>query len=77
MATIEELSSRSGGKCELCGSTENLSVYEVAPSDGSAEQSVIVCQTCLEQIENPEKMDPSHWHCLNESMWSEIPRIDC
>ena len=75
MATIEELSSRSGGKCELCGSTENLSVYEVAPSDGSAEQSVIVCQTCLEQIENPEKMDPSHWHCLNESMWSEIPAV--
>ena len=61
--------------CELCGSSESLSAYEVAPSDGSAEQSVLVCSTCKSQIENPDTLDESHFNCLNDSMWSEIPAV--
>jgi len=61
--------------CELCGSSEGLSAYEVAPSDGSAEQSVLVCSTCKSQIENPDTLDESHFNCLNDSMWSEIPAV--
>ncbi len=75
MDRLETLKQRSGGKCELCGSTEGLSVLEVQPSDGSAEKSILVCQRCREQIENPEKMVPNHWHCLNESMWSTEPAV--
>ncbi len=75
MGITEELIARSGGKCELCGSMEHLDVYEVTPSDGTAERCVYVCKTCKEQIENPETTDPNHWHCLNESMWSEIPAV--
>jgi len=75
VATVEALSGRSGGKCELCGSTENLGVMEVPPSDGSAEKSILVCGVCREQIEHPEKIDPNHWHCLNESMWSPVPAV--
>ncbi|MFA5454493.1 MAG: PhnA domain-containing protein [Sulfurimonas sp.] len=75
MNVEKELIARSGGKCELCGSSDGLSVLEVAPSDGSAEQSIYVCATCKEQIENPDKMDEAHFNCLNESMWSEIPAV--
>lgn len=75
MSVEQELLERSGSVCELCGSDSNLSVYEVAPSDGSAQQSIMVCGTCREQIEDPEKMDPNHWHCLNESMWSTEPAV--
>jgi len=75
MSVEAELKERSGGVCELCGATEDLAVYEVAPSDGSAEQSVLLCATCREQIENPEKTDPNHWRCLNESMWSQVPAV--
>ena len=75
MSVEAELKERSGGVCELCGATEDLTVYEVAPSDGSAEQSVLLCATCREQIENPEKTDPNHWRCLNESMWSQVPAV--
>jgi protein PhnA len=75
MSVKDELMARSGGKCELCGSTEDLTVLEVSPSDGSAEKSILVCRTCREQIENPDKMDPNHWHCLNESMWSTEPAV--
>jgi protein PhnA len=75
MSVEKELEARSGGVCELCGSSEGLSVLEVAPSDGSAEQSIYVCSTCRDQIENPENMDETHFNCLNDSMWSEVSAV--
>jgi len=75
MSIKDDLMVRSNGVCELCGSTEDLQVYEVAPSDGSAEQSILVCSTCLEQIKDPKKIDTNHWRCLNECMWSEVPAV--
>ncbi len=76
MSTEQTLHERSGSTCELCGATDNLSVYEVPPSsDGSAEQSVLLCQTCREQIEEPDKVDANHWRCLNDSMWSQVPAV--
>ena len=75
MRVEEELKIRSGSKCELCQSSENLSLFEVAPSDGSVEQSIYICATCKEQIENPAMMDETHFNCLNDSMWSEVPAV--
>ena len=71
MGLEQDLQTRSGNKCELCASTDNLSVLEVSPSDGSIDRSVYVCSVCKEQIEDKDKMDENHWHCLNDSMWSE------
>ena len=68
------LETRSGGKCELCGSSEGLESFEVAPSDGSDEQSVYICSTCRGQIES-EELDETHFNCLNDSMWSEVPAV--
>lgn len=76
MSTEQVLRERSESKCELCGATENLGVYEIPPaSDGSADQSVLVCETCREQIEDPAKVDVNHWRCLNDSMWSQVPAV--
>lgn len=76
MTAKQELHMRSESKCELCGATQALEVYEVPPdSNGSPDQSVLVCDTCLAQIENPEKMDAHHWRCLNDSMWSQTPAV--
>lgn len=75
MSIEKELENRSGGICELCGSSEGLSALEVAPSDGTAEQSIYVCSVCKEQIQNPDKMDEAHFNCLNDSMWSEVPAV--
>ncbi len=70
MSTEQTLMQRSHSACELCGADNKLHVYEVPPtSDASAEQSVLVCQTCLEQIETPDTMDANHWRCLNDAMW--------
>ncbi len=75
MSTETELQARSESKCELCGAGENIGVFEVAPSDGSADQCVLICTTCRDQIEDPEKVDANHWRCLNDSMWSQVPAV--
>ncbi len=76
MTTETELQARSGNKCELCSAVEGLAVFAVPPSDDdSADQSILICSTCLEQIEDPEKVDVNHWRCLNDSMWSQVPAV--
>jgi protein PhnA len=72
MSLLEQLKDRSGAKCELCSATDSLQVYEVPPaSTGGLDGSLLACETCLVQIENLDKIEPNHWRCLNDSMWSE------
>lgn len=76
MSIEKELHTRSESKCELCAVTENLVVYEIPSSpSGSADESVLICDNCWEQIENPDKVDLHHWRCLNDSMWSQVPAV--
>ncbi len=75
MSLEQELMARSGSQCELCTSTDNLSALEVSPSDGSVQKSILVCATCKEQVQDKDKMDANHWHCLNDSMWSEVDAV--
>jgi protein PhnA len=76
MSIEKDLQKRSESKCEICSSTDNLSVYEVQPNpNGSADQAVYACETCQEQIDSPEKTDPNHWRCLNDSMWSQVHAV--
>lgn len=71
-----ELLVRSNEKCELCGATHDLTSYEVAPvKTDDTQDHILVCGTCHEQLEEPEKIEATHWRCLNESMWSEIPAV--
>lgn len=76
MSIEKELQSRSESKCELCSATDNLSVYEIPPvSAATPDQCILLCTTCQEQIEEPEKVDVNHWRCLNDSMWSQVPAV--
>ncbi len=76
MSVEKELQARSGEKCEFCGATDGLNVYEVPPTkNGKADNCVLVCETCLNQIENQETIDANHWRCLNDSMWSTVPAV--
>ncbi len=76
MSTENELYARSESKCELCGASDKLTVYAVPPSsNGSADECLLICDTCRGQIENPDKVDVNHWRCLNDSMWSQVPAV--
>ena len=72
MSVLQTLKERSNNTCELCGSTTDLSQYTIPPSlNENVDNDVLVCKTCLDQIEGNVEMDPNHWRCLNDSMWSE------
>ncbi len=76
MKLEQALLSRSENKCELCESTDTLTVYEIPPQDQSNEENcIIVCNTCLVQIEKKAALDQEHWKCLTSSMWSELPGV--
>jgi len=75
--TIEQsLHERSGSKCELCNATENPGIYEVPPdSKATLDDSILLCETCRDQIDNPSNVEVNHWRCLNDSMWSQVPAV--
>ncbi|WP_461515971.1 PhnA domain-containing protein [Porticoccus sp.] len=75
--TIEEtLLERSNGCCELCGSDTALTAFDVPPvTVADADHAILLCSKCREQIEDADKVDPNHWRCLNDSMWSQIPAV--
>lgn len=76
MSIDKALQIRSDSKCELCSAEENLAVFEIPPQTKSnAENCIYLCISCREQIEDPEKIDVHHWHCLNDSMWSQVPAV--
>ena len=76
MKLEEILLQRSESKCELCKSATNLKMYEVPPQSNSTEDNcILICDKCAAQIGKKEELDNSHWSCLSESMWSEVPGV--
>ncbi|WP_204344113.1 PhnA domain-containing protein [Psychroserpens algicola] len=72
MSVLQTLQERSNNTCELCASTNGLKQYTIPPSlNENVANDVLVCNTCLDQIESKTDMDPNHWRSLNDSMWSE------
>ncbi len=57
-------------KC--CKSTTNLTVYEVPTNK---EEGFLICAKCAAQLNKKEELDSTHWACLNEAMWGEIPAV--
>lgn len=71
-----DLHARSQSQCEFCKTTDNLSVYLVPPAnEETVDTSVLVCPTCLSQLQTPESVDANHWRCLNDAIWSEVPAV--
>jgi protein PhnA len=72
----KEIIERSGGVCELSGTSDNLQIYEAshAPND-SNDSFAYISETCIEQIVDKNATDANFWRCLNDSMWSEVPAV--
>src|SRR5215831_14239181 len=76
MKLEEVLFNRSGNKCELCGSGDGVTLYEVQPQDSRNEDNcIMICAKCRAQVEKKEELDSSHWKVLSETMWSEVPGV--
>ena len=76
MTLEQSLRQRSDSTCELCGNNDNLNVFAIPDSPEEVLiDSILICDICQEQIEDPEKVEPNHWRCLNDSMWSTVPAV--
>jgi protein PhnA len=72
MSLERELQQRSSSKCELCTSQEKLASYTVPDiKENGLETVLYACNVCFEQMNDADAIDPNHWRCLNDSMWSE------
>ncbi|MDY0320567.1 MAG: PhnA domain-containing protein [Arcobacteraceae bacterium] len=71
MSIENELKQRSNGVCELCGSSDDLKVYQVNLNDDGLDGNVLLCGVCNANVDSPKEIDENHWRCLNDSMWSE------
>lgn len=70
------ITERANNSCELCGAKEGLAVHEVQPVEQvGLDSCALLCGACREQIEDKDKTEVHHWHCLNDSMWSEVPAV--
>jgi protein PhnA len=76
MPILDKLHTRSNGQCELCGSTNELAPWLVPPGNkDNADGHILACASCREQLDDPDKVNPNHWRCLNDSMWSTVPAV--
>lgn len=72
----KELEQRSGTSCELCGSRESLVIYDVPNSPKDVKDtSILACSICVTQLLDDDMINPNHWRCLNDSMWSPLPAV--
>lgn len=76
MSIDKAIQERAGSQCEICTANDKLSIFEVPPHPkGTIDDSILICETCKDQIENPDHVDANHWRCLNDSMWSEVDAV--
>lgn len=76
MKLEDALLARSGNNCELCGSANDVQLYEVQPQDSRNEDNcIMICSKCRAQVEKKEELDSNHWKVLSETMWSEVPGV--
>lgn len=72
VVTEKRLKDRSGSKCEISGSDENLVVYLVEPkTEMTPENCILITKSLKDQIENPENTNANDWRGLSDSMWNE------
>jgi protein PhnA len=72
IVTEKRLKDRSGSKCEISGSDEDLVVYLVEPkTEATPENCVLITKSLKDQIEHKTTMNPSDWRGLSDSMWNE------
>ena len=72
VVTEKRLKDRSGSKCEISGSDENLVVYLVEPkTEAIPENCILIAKKLKDQIENPKTTNANDWRGLSDSMWNE------
>ena len=69
MDTLHTLTTRAGGRCELCGGEDGLEAFAVDT------ESALICAICRPSVTSDDTLEGARWYCLQESIWSEVPAV--
>ncbi|MFT7185586.1 MAG: protein PhnA [Pseudohongiellaceae bacterium] len=76
MASEKALLERCGGKCELCTTERELTIFDLPQSAGQGDCEIMLCNVCQQQyVAHVEELDANHLRCLSDSMWSPVPAV--
>jgi protein PhnA len=56
--------------CALCAAQAPVQNFAVSKAPQGIPNELSLCHTCIDQIQS-EQLDPNHFRCLNDSIWSE------
>lgn len=72
----KELAQRSGGVCEINGTSTDTVAYLVVPKAGtSLNDYVLIDRELHAQLDGSAPVSPNSWRSLNESIWSEVDAV--
>ena len=75
MSISSQLLARAAHQCELCGSVDNYQSFEIPYSQGYKNTTILACEKCRAQLPEGAPLEPNHWRCLSETMWSPTPAV--
>ena len=75
MRIESNLLARANHQCELCGSDDNNQPFELPHSEGQADATILACEKCCAQLPEGTALEPNHWRCLSDTMWSPTPAV--
>ena len=52
-----------------------MSYLVLQSSDQGSQAELVVCEVCNRQLASGGSLDPDHWRCLSNSMWSQVPAV--
>jgi protein PhnA len=67
---------RAGNTCECCRGDHDINAFEIPVlSPHQRQEELLLCSECVAQFAGEKEMNPNHWRCLNDAMWSEYVPI--
>lgn len=73
----KDLTRRSRGTCELCGSREEPRPWELPPfpEDPDLDRALMACRRCREWLDGSRPVVPVEAHFLQSAVWSDVPPV--
>jgi hypothetical protein len=71
----KEISKRAGFRCEWCGGSEGLRVWEYRPTEEPATENLaLLCEECR-TLSGSNSADTHKLRSIRNALWSDIPAI--
>jgi hypothetical protein len=71
----KDLAKRAGFRCEWCESKDELRLWDYAPNQDPAPDTLaLLCSRCR-QLAEGAAADPNELHTLRNALWSDIPAV--